>query len=100
MYIQFQKRAIIITPVYIDFERDTSDKGTQKILICNVDQGHDNVASDEVSAKGSTPIQRCNKKLADHWRREVVQKTKCENFDPFYSLKFDSLILKTHFISL
>ena len=78
MYIQFQKRAIIITPVYIDFERDTSDKGTQKILICNVDQGHDNVASDEVSAKGSTSIQRCNKKTdgsQDALWREVVQKT-------------------------
>ena len=26
--------------------------------------------------------------------------TQCENFDPFFSLKLDSLILKTHFISL
>ena len=25
--------------------------------------------------------------------------SKCENFDPFFALKFDSLILKTHFIN-
>ena len=30
----------------------------------------------------------------------VLTVSKCDNFDPFFSLKFDSLILKTHFISL
>ena len=26
--------------------------------------------------------------------------SKCENFDPFFSMEYDSMILKTHFISL
>ena len=29
----------------------------------------------------------------------VLAVSKCENFDPFFYLKFDSLILNTHFIS-
>ena len=26
--------------------------------------------------------------------------SKCENFDPFFSMEYDSMILKAHFISL
>ena len=68
MYIRFQKRAIIITPVHKDFEWDTTDKGTQKILLCNVYQGHQDIrfcnndASDQVSANGTSSIPWCNKK--------------------------------------
>ena len=30
----------------------------------------------------------------------VLTISKCENFDPFFSMKYDSMMLKTHVISL
>ena len=32
--------------------------------------------------------------------KESATVSKCENFDPYFSMEYDSMILKTHFISL
>ena len=34
------------------------------------------------------------------WILSLVLVSKCENFDPYFSMEYDSMILKRHFISL
>ena len=36
----------------------------------------------------------------EKYRKGSICISKCENFDPFFSMEYDSMILKTHLISL